>query len=84
MIKKGIYITSIAILLFFAISFMTVLADFGTPFWESSAVIDVGFPFTYYEEFFVDTKHQGWNPPHILLDAFITWVLVFVIWIFKK
>jgi len=84
MIKKSIYITSIAIFLFFAVSFLTVLEDFGTPFWESSAVIDVGFPFTYYEAFFIDTKHHGWRPEYLLLDALLTWILVFVIWKFKK
>lgn len=84
MIKKGIYITSIAILLFFAVSFLTVLTDFGTPFWEPSATIDVGFPFTYYEEFFLGFKHHGWRLEYLLLDAFLTWVLIFVIWKFKK
>lgn len=84
MIKKVIYITIIASILFFAISFITVLGDFGTPFWNASLTIDVGFPFTYYEEFYLDYKHLGWYPHYLLIDAFIIWVLVFVIWHFKN
>jgi hypothetical protein len=84
MIKKLIYISSIAIIIFFAISFLTVLVDFGNPFWESSTKIDVGFPFTYYEDFFLDFKHHEWNLTYLIIDAFIIWILVFVIWKFKK
>ena len=84
MIKKLISITIVAITIFFAISFITVFADFATPFWESSQILDVGFPFTYYEEFYLDFKHAGWRPIYIIIDALIVWILVFVIWNFKK
>lgn len=84
MIKKLIFITIVAIIIFFAISFLTVLVDLGTPFWEPSQILDVGFPFTYYEEFFLDFKHTGWYPVYLIVDALIIWILVFVIWYFKK
>lgn len=84
MIKKLISITIVAITIFFAISFITILADFATPFWEPSHIIDVGFPFTYYEEFFHEFKHTGWQPRYLIVDALIVWILVFVIWHFKK
>lgn len=84
MIRRFVYITIVAIILFFAISFLTIVVDFGTPFWKPSHSIDVGFPFTYYEEFYLEFKHLGWRPIYLILDAMIVWVLVFVIWSFKK
>ena len=82
--KKLVYITLISVIIFFAISFITVLLDFATPFWEPSDTISVGFPFTYYEEFYIDFKHHGWNLPYLLIDGILVWIVVFVIWKFKK
>lgn len=80
MLKPILYGTLTSILVFFAVSFLTILPQLHSPFHRLSdgAGLNIGFPFTYYYQFFVDCPAPivGWKIENLFLDCFITWVVV--------
>lgn len=79
-IKKFSYGTVLAVLVFFSISFLTVLTEINSPLNRLNVAyqFEIGFPFTYYFEFFVDCPipNSGWNVLNLFWDCLLTWVLV--------
>lgn len=76
--------TLLSILVFFSISFLTLLEDLSTfnPAANRGKYhFELGFPFTYYREFFLEgNTYQStwWSPIYLLVDCFITWISVAV------
>jgi len=70
-IVKG---TLLSILLFFSISFLTVLSQL--LFTSEPYSLEIGFPFEYYRQFLLrgsDFLNTEWNRTNLWLDCFITW-----------
>jgi hypothetical protein len=83
--KKIVIGTLLSILTFFAVSFITVLFQLNSPINPTmDSSMSIGFPFNYYHQFMVSppTFNSSWNPTNLLLDCFITWLLVVGIYIF--
>ena len=77
--KSIIHGTLLSVLIFFTISFITVLFQIQSPLNRDSVVLEfeIGFPFVYYQEFLMDctSLHAGWYPLNLLWDCAIIWVL---------
>lgn len=75
----------VAIPIFFAISFLTVLPHLNSPLnrTETLSNLDIGFPLAYYHEFMVDcpTANSGWNVKNLILDGVIVWLGTFIIFL---
>ena len=70
-------------ILFFSISFLTVLIQINSPIHrQSDDALHIGFPFTYYSQFTVDgiIPNSGWLGKHLLLDIFLTWLVTIAIY----
>ena len=83
--KKIVIGTLLSILIFFSVSFITVLSQLNSPLNQPlDSSMSIGFPFNYYHQFMVSppTFNSSWNPTNLLLDCFITWLLVVGIYIF--
>lgn len=78
--RKLIVSTILSVLVFFSISFVTVLTQLNSPFHRISDYYElkIGFPFEYYHEFMVDCPipNSGWNINNLILDCFFSWILV--------
>jgi len=75
LILKG---TLLSILLFFSVSFLSVLSSI-SPFSRIGDCLDlkIGFPFTYYRLFSIDYGFQGgWIADKLLLDCLLYWVVI--------
>lgn len=92
MVKKISKGTLLSILIFFSISFITILMQIG-PFHyyglNETYKLDIGFPFKYYGQFWVsksNTPNSGWHLKNLFLDCLLTWILVvgLYVWIKKK
>lgn len=85
MIYQIIKGTLFSILIFFSISFLTVLFQLNSPLnrFEEDYELKVGFPFQYYRQFIVSCKtpNSGWNVENLLLDCGITWMLTILLFI---
>ena len=79
MIKQLIKGTLLSILIFFSISFLTVLFQINSPLHriEGTYELKIGFPFEYYYEFLVDypIPISGWIVNNLMLDCGITWIV---------
>jgi hypothetical protein len=77
MFKKLIKGTLLSILIFFSISFLTVLFQINSPLnrIEGTYELKIGFPFEYYHEFMVDCliPNSGWNTRNLILNCGLTW-----------
>lgn len=74
--------TLLWILVFFSISFITVLTQI-SPFHyyreHETYNLAIGFPFKYYEQFWLrgsDIPNSGWFGHHLFYDCMITWLIV--------
>ncbi|UMY65093.1 MULTISPECIES: hypothetical protein [unclassified Flavobacterium] len=74
--------TALSILVFFSISFLTVLAQI-IPFHYYGAKetykLDIGFPFKFYGQFWLrgnDIPNSGWTIPNLFYDCLLTWLVV--------
>ena len=77
--RNLIFGTLLSILIFFSVSFITVLTQINSPihryeYFEHK----IGFPFKFYHEFMVDCPipNSGWNINNLILDCLITWIIV--------
>lgn len=84
--------TVLAALLFFTTSFLCVLFQLA-PFHylepEEKCSLEIGFPFKYYQQFFIDGDlHFGWLTGALFLDVAVTWCFIFLLYLaiikFKK
>lgn len=79
-INKLTIATILSILVFFSISFVTVLTQINSPLHRiyDYYELEIGFPFRYYHEFMVDCPipNSGWNINNLILDCAITWIVV--------
>ena len=79
MIKQLIKGTLLSILIFFSISFLTVLFQINSPLHriKDTYELKIGFPFEYYYEFWVDCPipNSGWIVNNLMLDCGITWIV---------
>lgn len=91
MIKFLFKVTSQSAILFFAVSFLTVLyyilpnyfnlpKETRTPYG-----INIGFPFQYYERFWldIDFPNEGWNFNNLFYNCVLFWLFTFIIYFFK-
>lgn len=86
MVRHFAYITLFSILIFFSISFITVLTQIHSPFHRLAAYeLRIGFPLTYYYQFPVQkTIIAGWNVQNLFWDCLITWISVTGVYFFFK
>jgi len=90
MLFQFIKATLLSILIFFSISFLTILFDIHSPLriLDAHYELTIGFPFEYYNQFWMRSPtspnghflHGGWNGVNLILDCFIAWSLTIVIW----
>ena len=81
-----------SVILFFAVSFITILYDI-LPKWMSLPKkidyniyeITIGFPFQYYERFWldIDGPNHGWNLNNLIYDCLIFWLITFSFYFLK-
>jgi hypothetical protein len=82
--------TALSILIFLSISFLTILVNIAPfRFYENNEMykMEIGFPFTYYSQFWVGNSifpNFGWNVPNLLLDCLLTWVFIVGIYFWFK
>ncbi len=80
--------TLVSILIFFSITFLTVLFKIHFPFQivTDSYELKLGFPFPYYHKLRVGRilSQDGWNKIFLLFDYIITWVTVTIIYFLAK
>ena len=78
--RKLIVGTILSVLVFFSISFVTVLTQINSPLHRINDYyeLEIGFPFEYYHESMVDCPipNSGWNINNLIIDSVITWILV--------
>lgn len=82
-IKKLVYISLISALLFFSVSLFTILnyLEMTNEEWSSIKYkIKIGFPFSYYELFWLDciSPNRGWYVKNLVYDVFIFWFITFI------
>jgi len=79
--KKIITITLLAIILFFAISFVTVIFQINSPIHRQDLQnkFEIGFPLKYYYEFWVEKPipNSGWNLRNLAIDFILVWIISF-------
>jgi len=80
--------TLLSILIFFSISFLTVLFQINSPLNRAETLeFSIGFPFKYYKELMIDcpTPNYGWAGGNLIFDCGLTWILTIgVMMILKK
>ena len=89
MLKFLFKVTFQSVILFFAVSFLTILYDI-LPDWfnlprEKSYQISIGFPFEYYYQFWLDrvSPNHGWNFNNLIYNCVLFWLFTFVVYYFK-
>ncbi len=78
-IKRFAIGTILSVLVFFSTSFVTVLFHINSPInRQIDDSLYIGFPFTYYSQFFIEEPipNSGWKLNNLLLDIVITWIIV--------
>ncbi len=90
MIKKIVYGTVLSMLVFFTISFWTVLFQIN-PLHQydlnDSFRMDIGFPFVYHEQFLLNGEripNSGWKLDNLILDCLLTWIFVVGVYLIIK
>ncbi len=81
MVRRLIIGTLLSILVFFAVSFLSVLAQIAGPLngHTPRVRLDVGWPYTFYQEFWIngsDSMNCGWHVKNLALGSALTWVVV--------
>lgn len=79
MIKKIIIGTILSVLIFFSISFVSVLFQINSPIHrQTNDHLEIGFPFIYYSQFIVDgpSPNSGWDGKNLILDILLTSAIV--------
>ncbi|AFM02842.1 hypothetical protein Fleli_0362 [Bernardetia litoralis DSM 6794] len=90
MIKSFFKVTFQSAVLFFTVSFLTVLYDILPNYLnlpkKRAYGINIGFPFQYYERFWLDinSPNEDWNLNNLFYDCVLFWLLMFVFVLFKN
>ncbi len=80
-IRNLIRPTVFSILIFFSISFLTVLFQINSPLNRmENSDLNIGFPFIYYNQFLISgpLPNSGWNLLNLALDFGIIWFLTVI------
>ncbi len=81
-------VSFLALVLFFVISFITVLFSIRTPLTinDDYHLLEIGFPFRYYYEMWVDKDfpNYGWNLVNLLYDIMLSFLITSIGFIFIK
>lgn len=91
MLKFIFKVTFQSAILFFAVSFLTVLyyilpEAFNLPKETQTPYgINIGFPFQYYERFWINEGYpnEGWDVNNLFYDCVLVWLFTFVFYFFK-
>jgi len=70
--------TVLSVLMFFSISFLTVLLQINSPLHrQTNSNLDIGFPLTYYSQFIVegDIANSGWRVSNLIIDILLIWAI---------
>lgn len=88
---KNIFVgTLLSVVVFFAVSFMTILIQINPLHYYKNGEpykLDIGFPFKYYEQFWLRGSHfpnSGWILNHLFYDCILTWVIVTALYLIKQ
>ncbi len=81
MARRLVIGTLLSILVFFAVSFLSILGQIAGPLngHTPRVRLDVGWPFTYYQEFWVngsESMNCGWDMGNLLFGCALTWIVV--------
>lgn len=80
MARRLVIGTLLSILVFFAVSFLSILGQIAGPLngHTPRVRLDVGWPFKYYEEFWAGNPSMncGWNVQNLVLGCVLTWTAV--------
>jgi len=81
MVRRLVIGTLLSILVFFAVSFVSILGQIAGPLngHTPRTRLDVGWPFTFYQEFWVSGSQSmncGWDLKNLVLESTLTWVVV--------
>lgn len=61
------------------------ILSIGTYFWtREGSNFKIGFPKTYYSQFYKDFLHHGYNVKNFIFDGILTLVIVGCVWFFLK
>mgnify|MGYP007108082580 CR=1 FL=1 len=77
--KRILYEIILSILIFFSISFITILFQLNSPLnRQIDSTLNIGFPFVYYNQFLIDPPipNSGWNVKNLVLDFILVWLIV--------
>lgn len=76
---KGILIT------FFVTILVGGTLSIGIYFWtKEGSNFEIGFPKVFYDQFYKDFLHHGYNLENFIFDGFLIWGIVACIWFFQK
>lgn len=79
--------TLLSILIFFSVSFITVLLQLNSPIHrQPDFTLAIGFPFVYYNQFLVapPIPNSAWEGTNLMLDCALTWIIVVEFYIWRK
>lgn len=81
MTRRLINGTLLSILVFFAVSFVSILGQIAGPLngHTPRTRLDVGWPFTFYQEFWIngsDSMNCGWDVKNLVIASALTWAVV--------
>jgi hypothetical protein len=82
--------TLLAVLVFLALSFLTVLRHISPVHYyqqKEAYKLAIGFPWTYYEQFWVrgeDVPNSGWQILYLGYDCLLTWLVILALYILWK
>jgi hypothetical protein len=86
LIKIILKVTLLSSLIFFSISFITVLFQVNSPLnRQIDSTLNIGYPFIYYYQFYIDLPipNSGWNIKNLFIDCLLIWLIVFGIYFWK-
>jgi hypothetical protein len=82
LIKTFFIGTFLSILVFFSVSFITILTQLNPIHYyqtSESYKLDIGFPFKYYGQFWLsgsNIPNSSWNINNLFYDCLLTWIVV--------
>ena len=90
-LKHIFFGTLLSILIFFSISFLTILTQINPiHYYEKYEAykLDIGLPFVYYKQFFLRGNDQvpnsNWYPDKLFIDCLLTWISVLLSYLIIK
>jgi hypothetical protein len=80
-LKQFVIATGLSILVFFSVSFLTVLAQINPLHYyveDEQYNLSIGYPWVYYKQFFADPEipNSSWQGSHLIYDCILTWIVI--------